>query len=85
MIAHPKSRRRAGAATVLAAFATLLAFAGCSSSATTQRELTERQRDSTLGRTNIPGASVVTRALAASDKAAAQAAQMDAQVSSEDH
>lgn len=40
--------------------------------------LTERQRDSLLARTPLPGASVVGRAMATSDRAARQAAGMDA-------
>lgn len=75
---RPRLVRRMLALAALAAFA-----AGCSQSATSHRELTERQRDSTLGRTNIPGASAVTRALAESDRAAKAAQQMNASVESD--
>ena len=38
----------------------------------TQRTLTERERDSTLGKSAIPGGAAVTRALEESDSAAAR-------------
>ena len=80
------ARRRAGAVLLLAGFAVLLAFAGCSKSETAHRELTERQRDSILGKSVLPGASVVTRALSVSDQATARASSMDAQAAaSDDH
>jgi hypothetical protein len=41
------------------------------------KDLTERQRDSILAKEPIPGASVVGRALQASDRAAADAARAD--------
>jgi len=75
--------RRTRALLALAALAGFLALAGCSSGATAHRELTQRQRDSTLGRTNIPGASAVTHALAASDRAARDAAKMNAETASD--
>ena len=81
----PTTARRLHALAVLASVATLLAFAGCTKSETAHRELTERERDSILGKTNLPGAFVVTRALSASDKAAAQAAQTNADVDAQDH
>jgi hypothetical protein len=56
-------------------------LAGCSHSGNT-RTLTERQRDSTLATEPLPGASTVSRALKASDRAASDAARMDAQVDS---
>ncbi len=60
----------------------LVAFgaAGCGGGATTHRQLTERERDSTLGKSAIPGAAAVTRTLAESDSMAARAARQDAQV-----
>jgi hypothetical protein len=84
MHASLDSRRRGAAVALLAAFAVLLAFAGCSKSETAHRELTERQRDSILGKSILPGASVVTRALSVSDQAAARAASMDAQTGTSD-
>jgi len=85
MTSLPTPSRRLQGLAVIAGLATLLAFAGCTRAETTHRELTERQRDSILGKTNIPGAFVVTRALAATDKAAAQAAQTNADVAAQDH
>src|SRR5262245_34764957 len=41
------------------------------------RELTERQRDSLIGESELPGAPVVKRALQTSDGAAERAAQLD--------
>ena len=84
MTSAPSIARRWRAAGVLGAFAVLLAFAGCAKSETTQRELTSREHDSILGRTNIPGAFVVTRALKVSDQASARNAGLDAQASSTD-
>lgn len=66
--------------TVLAALA-----AGCGQKTTAHRELTERQRDSTLGRSVLPGASAVTRALQVSDQASNAAAKMDSQVEEAPH
>ena len=82
----PTHGRRWLAVSVLAAFAALTAFAGCSKTETAHRELTERQRDSILGKSVLPGASVVTRALSVSDRASARAASLDAQAGgSDDH
>lgn len=86
MIRRSTRARRWRAVAVLAAFAALTAFAGCSKTETAQRELTERQRDSILGKSVLPGASVVTRALKVSDQAASRAASMETQAaSSDDH
>ncbi len=66
-------RRRFGLV-VLVALATL----SCAKS-TEQRTktLTQRERDSILATENLPGASVVGRAMKASDAEAARAAKMD--------
>lgn len=62
----------------------LFALAGCGAQGVaSQRELTQRQRDSTLGQSAIPGASTVTRALKESDRAGDVARAMDAQVDSQ--
>jgi hypothetical protein len=55
---------------------------GCSprSGQTSRAPLTERQRDSVLAKSSLPGASVVGRALDVSDRAADRAAGADAQV-----
>lgn len=74
------TRRLPVAALALAsALATLAAF-GCGGGATTHRELTERERDSTLGKSAIPGAAAVTRTLAESDSMTARAARQNATV-----
>jgi PBP1b-binding outer membrane lipoprotein LpoB len=75
---------RISTASRLAAVTALLVLllAGCSQKAAPTKELTERQRDSTLGASGIPGAFVVTRALDQSDRSAGAAHQMDAQVDS---
>jgi hypothetical protein len=57
------------------------ALASCGTSHAPKRVLTERERDSTLGKSVIPGAAVVTRALEASDSAKASAQRMDRSVS----
>ena len=47
----------------------------------THRQLTERERDSTLGKSVLPGSAVVTRALEVSDSSAARAQRMDGAIS----
>lgn len=62
-------------------FAALLA-AGCGGGSSTRRQLTERERDSTLGRVGYPGAATVSRALKESDRASNVSHALDAQVDS---
>ncbi len=50
-----------------------------------KKTLTERQRDSVLSRTDLPGADVVGRAMRASDVEARRATRMDAAVDSLPH
>ena len=62
-------------------FALLVALcAGCAPRAdqAARAPLTERQRDSVLARSSLPGASTVGRALDASDRAAARASSLGA-------
>ena len=47
-----------------------------------KKQLTERQRDSLIGVSDLPGAAVVQRSLAVSDQAARRAARMDAAMDS---
>lgn len=47
-------------------------FSACAQKQSTTRTLTERERDSTLGKSAIPGGAAVTRALEESDSAAAR-------------
>lgn len=56
-----------------------LATAGCSNRAASEARtpLTERQRDSVISKSVLPGAGVVGRALAESDRAARQGAAID--------
>lgn len=57
--------------------ALLVLAAGCMKKAQeAPRQLSERQRDSLIGVSQIPGGFVVTRALAASDSSAARANRM---------
>ena len=60
-----------------------LAVASCAprSQPAERAPLTERQRDSVLARSGLPGAPVVGRALDASDRAADRAAEMAASAS----
>ncbi len=67
---------------VIVVAAALLALAGCAKSESTQKNLTERQRDSILAKEPIPGATGVGAALKASDNEAKRAADMNAQVDS---
>ena len=64
----------------LALFVLAGALAGCAPRAdrTATVPLTERQRDSVLARSGLPGAQVVGRALDVSDRAAERAAGSDA-------
>jgi len=57
----------------------LLAALACGSGeqTETQPELTQRQRDSAIGASSLPGARGVTRALEASDSAAARSSRLD--------
>ncbi len=66
-------------ALVLACAASALLAAGCGGGGeSAHRELTERERDSTLGKSAIPGGAAVTRALDTSDSMAARAARQNA-------
>lgn len=75
-----RARSRQGIALVLA-LASALALASCARKAPPQRELTERERDSTLGKSILPGAGVVTRAMEVSDSSAARAERMNGAIS----
>lgn len=63
----------------LAALALLLAVAGCSpkSEAGSKPARTERERDSVIGASQLPGAGVVRGALRESDSAAARNGRLD--------
>jgi hypothetical protein len=63
----------------LAAWLLLAVFGGCTSKQDGEgkRPRTERERDSVLGASQLPGARVVRGALGASDSAAAQNARLD--------
>ena len=68
---------------MLLAAAVLVATAGCSGGKpTTTKELTQRQRDSVLSRSVLPGADVVGHAMNATDREAARAGSLNAQVDS---
>jgi len=60
----------------------LFALAGCSSEKHATRQLSERERDSLIARSVLPGASVVGRALAVSDRLERQAVRQDSMFSS---
>ncbi len=60
------------------AVAAAIALTSCSAEKSTTRQLTERERDSVIAHSILPGASVVGRALDVSDRAAARAAKMGA-------
>jgi uncharacterized protein YcfL len=61
--------------TVLYAAVSALLLAACSSKQETRPALTERQRDSTIAASKLPGAGVVGKALEQSDSAKARADQ----------
>jgi len=62
---------------ILIAVAGLIAGAGCSSGRHATRELSERERDSLIARSQLPGAAVVGRAMAVSDRLERQATRQD--------
>lgn len=64
------------------AAAILMSLAGCSSGQHATRELSERERDSVIARSSLPGAAVVGRAMAVSDRLGRQAARQDSAFSS---
>ena len=66
---------------LLAGLLVALAIVSCGPRAETHRVLSERERDSTLGKSAIPGAAAVTRALEVSDSASVRAQRMDGSVS----
>ena len=55
----------------------MIALAGCSTEKHATRELSERERDSLIARSQLPGASVVGRAMAVSDRMERRAARLD--------
>ena len=59
-----------------------LALSSCSHQQSNTKQLTERQRDSLIGASQLIGAPVVARALQESDKAAAAASNLNSQVDS---
>ena len=77
-VTRPISTARA--ALLTAGLVLALAAGGCGNmldSDSTAKVLTERQRDSTIAKSVLPGAAVVGRAMAVSDRAAISAAKMD--------
>lgn len=56
--------------------------AGCKSSVSAGTGRTERERDSLIGQSQLPGAAVVGKALQASDSAAARRAAQDSATAS---
>jgi len=72
--------------TMLMTAVVLVLAAGCSGKkAETTKDLTERQRDSILSQSRLPGASAVGHALNAADREASRAATVNAQVDSLPH
>lgn len=61
----------------------LLLAAGCSSGHKTSTGRTQREADSVLGQSTVPGAPVVKKAMAAQDTARAQAAAIDTAAATE--
>jgi hypothetical protein len=61
----------------VALLAALLINSACSSSQKTSTGRTQREADSVIGQSTVPGAPVVKKAMAAQDTARAQAAAID--------
>jgi len=55
----------------------LIALASCKSTVTAGTGRTERERDSIIGQSKVPGAGAVQRALQVSDSAASRGARLD--------
>jgi hypothetical protein len=55
----------------------LIALASCKSTVTAGTGRTERERDSIIGQSKVPGAGVVQRALQVSDSAASRGGRLD--------
>jgi hypothetical protein len=71
---------------LILAAATLALVAGCSAKKSeVTKDLTERQRDSILAQSPLPGAGAVGHAMKAADREASRAASLDAQVDSLPH
>jgi len=62
---------------LLAIVACAIAVSGCSQRTTNRAPLTERQRDSVIAGSSLPGATTVGRALQESDAASQRAANLD--------
>ena len=65
---------------IAAAVAAAIAFAGCDGGAgkdSRKRQLTERERDSTIAASKLPGAGAVAGAIGAADSAAARSSRLD--------
>jgi len=56
---------------------TVILTGGCSSSSSSQKTMTQRERDSAIGSSKLPGAQGVRGALGAADSAAARNARLD--------
>jgi hypothetical protein len=54
-----------------------LGLLGCTGESDSRRDLTQREKDSILGASQIPGAKAVKRTLTSADSAAARQARLD--------
>lgn len=59
------------------AIALAIGFVACSKEPEAKRDLTQREKDSILGASQIPGAKAVKRSLTSADSAAARQARLD--------
>ena len=69
--------------TFAAGLALVTICSACSSTAKTSTGRTERETDSVIGQSSVPGAGGVTKAMAAQDTARAQAAAVDTAAAAE--
>lgn len=77
MKAGQRGRGAAGRFARLAVLAVLMLTSSCSSTTKTSTGRTEREADSVIGQSTLPGAPTVKKAIAAQDTARAQAAAVD--------
>ncbi len=76
-----RSREKRVMYRILIAIVVLVSIASCTGTAgdSSKEKLTQRERDSILAETDLPGAGVVGKAIEASDSSAARARRLDEQ------
>ena len=76
-------RRKPGSSLAWSAVVALVVSSSCTTTHKTSTGRTERETDSVIGQSSVPGAAGVTKAMAAQDTARAQAAAIDTAATAE--